>query len=154
MQIKAKTPEEYIENVPNDRREAMKAIRQSILENLPEGFEEIIGYGMIGYVVPHSIYPKGYHADPKLPLPFINLASQKNHIALYHMGLYSSQELLSWFTDEYSKQTKLKPDMGKGCVRFKNPEKIPLKLIGELVSRVSVKEWISNYEKNRGRRSI
>lgn len=151
MQIKAETPEEYIDKIPEDRKEAVKAIRKTILENLPEGFSETIGYGMIGYVVPHSIYPKGYHANPKLPLPFINLASQKNYIALYHMGIYSNKELLNWFTKEYINQTNLKPDMGKGCIRFKKIDQIPYKLIGDLISRVSVKDYIANYEKNRNR---
>jgi hypothetical protein len=148
MQSIAKTPEEYIESIPDNRKEAVSALRKTILDNLPQGFVEVIGYGMIGYVVPHSIYPNGYQSTPKLPLPFINLASQKNHIALYHMGIYGDKELLAWFTSEYSKQTNLKPDMGKGCIRFKKPDKIPYKLIGELVSRVSVKDWIANYEKN------
>jgi Domain of unknown function (DU1801) len=145
---KAKTPEEYIESIPDNRKEAVSALRKTILDNLPKGFAEVMGYGMIGYVVPHSIYPNGYHSMPKLPLPFINLASQKNHIALYHMGIYGDKELLDWFTSEYSKQTNLKPDMGKGCIRFKKPDKIPYKLIGELVSRVTVKDWIATYEKN------
>jgi uncharacterized protein YdhG (YjbR/CyaY superfamily) len=148
MQIQATTPEEYLEKIPEDRKEAVSALRNVILENLPEGFTEVIGYGMLGYVVPHSIYSKGYHADPKLPLPFINLASQKNFIALYHMGIYGNKNLLNWFTDEYTKQTRLRPDMGKGCIRFKKPGNIPYKLIGELVSKVSVKEWISVYETN------
>lgn len=148
MQIEANTPEEYIEKIPEDRKQAIRSLRKVILENIPSGFQEVIGYGMIGYVVPHSIYPKGYHSTPKLPLPFINLASQKNHISLYHMGLYSNKKLLDWFTDEYIKQTKKKVDMGKGCVRFKNPDKIPFELIGELVSKVTVSDWISYYEKN------
>jgi uncharacterized protein YdhG (YjbR/CyaY superfamily) len=148
MQSKANTPEEYIDNIPEERKEALRSLRKVILENLPEGFAEVMGYGMIGYVVPHSIYPKGYHVTPKLPLPYINLASQKNYIALYHMGLYANKELFSWFTEEYSKQTKLKPDMGKGCIRFKKPDKIPYKLIGELVSKVTVKDYIAFYEIN------
>jgi uncharacterized protein YdhG (YjbR/CyaY superfamily) len=149
MQSEAKTVDEYIEELPDDRRDAIKKLRKSILENIPEGFKETMGYGMIGYVVPHSTYPGGYHANPKLPLPFINVGSQKNYISLHHMGIYSRPELLEWFTGEYIKITKLKPDMGKGCIRFKKPEKIPFELIGELVSRISVKEWISIYEKNR-----
>jgi hypothetical protein len=148
MQIKAKTPEEYIENIPDNRKEAVRKLRKIILENLPKGFTETIGSGMIGYVVPHSIYPKGYHSNPKLPLPFINLASQKNFIALYHMGLYANKDLLGWFTFEYSNHTKQKLDMGKSCVRFKKTEQIPYKLIGDLVSRVTVEEWIAYYEKN------
>ena len=145
MQINAKTPEEYIANIPDNRKHAVGELRKILLRNLPEGFTEVIGYGMIGYVVPHSLYPKGYHANPKLPLPFINLASQKNHIALYYMG-FADKNLLAWFTGEYSKQSKNKMDMGKGCIRFKNPDDIPYKLIGELASRVTVKDWISNYE--------
>jgi hypothetical protein len=145
MQISANTPEEYIANIPDNRKQAVSELRKILLENLPEGFTEVIGYGMIGYVVPHSIYPKGYHANPKLPLPFINLAAQKNHIALYYMG-FADKKLLAWFTEEYSKQSKNKLDMGKGCIRFKKPDDIPFKLIGELASRVTVKDWISNYE--------
>jgi uncharacterized protein YdhG (YjbR/CyaY superfamily) len=148
MQIKATTVEEYIDKLPENRKEAVDKLRRTILENLPEGFAEVIGYGMIGYVVPHSTYPKGYKADPKLPLPFINLGSQKNHIALHHMGLYANKELSSWFTEEYSKQTNLNPDMGKGCIRFRKPDQIPYKLIGKLVSMVTVEEWITFYEKN------
>jgi hypothetical protein len=148
MKIDAKTPEEYIEIVPPERQEAVSALRKVILDNLPEGFQETIGYGMIGYVVPFSLYPDGYHADHKLPLPFMNLGSQKNYIVLHHIGLYSNNELLTWFLDEYQSQTKRKPDMGKGCVRFKNPDQIPYKLIGELVSRVSAREWIKWYESN------
>ena len=151
MQIKAKTPEEYIENIPDNRKEAVRKLRKIILENLPKGFTETIDYGMIGYVVPHSIYPKGYHANPKLPLPFINLASQNIFIALYHMGLYANKDLLGWFTKEYSNHTKQKLDMGKGCMRFKNPEQIPFSLIGDLVSKITVRDWIANYEKNRNR---
>jgi len=148
MQIKANTPEEYIDNIPEERKDAVRLLRKVILENLPEGFAEVMGYGMIGYVVPHSIYPDGYHVTPKLPLPYINLASQKNHIALYNMGLYANKELFRWFTDEYSKETKLKIDMGKGCIRFKKTESIPYKLIGELVSKVTVKDYIAFYEMN------
>jgi hypothetical protein len=149
MQIHVNTPEEYIEKIPENRKEAIKTIRKTILENIPEGFAETINYGMIGYVVPHSIYPKGYHVDSTHPLPFINIASQKNYIALYHMGLYLNKELLSWFIQEYSSQTKSKPDMGKGCLRFKKLDQIPYKLIGELVSKISVGDWIASYERNR-----
>jgi hypothetical protein len=148
MQIKADTPEEYIKLVPADKRETITRLRKIILDNLPEGFEEVIGYGMIGYVVPKSIYPAGYHADPRLPLPFMNLGSQKNHIALHHLGLYANDELLKWFTREYSNETKHLPDMGKGCIRFKKPEQVPNKVIGELVSKVTVDSWITNYEEN------
>lgn len=121
-------------------------LRRVILENLPEGFSETINYGMIGYVVPFVIYPGGYQADPKQPLPFVNIASQKNYFALHHLGLYADKKLLDWFVDEYPKFSKKKLDMGKGCVRFKDPHDIPFELIGKLISKVSVNEWISTYE--------
>jgi hypothetical protein len=146
MQIFAETPEDYIARLPEDRKEAITKLRKAILENLPQGFIETISYGMIGYVVPHAIYPKGYHVDPKLPLPFLNIASQKNFIALYHMCLYSDKELLKWFTSEYSKYSKTKLDMGKSCIRFKRADQIPFNLIGELASKISVNEWIKAYE--------
>ena len=124
----------------------MTELRKVILSNLPKGFKEVMGYGMLGYVVPHTLYPDGYHCDPKLPLPFINLASQKNFIAVYHMGIYSDPKLLKWFTDEFSKHSKNKLDMGKSCMRFKKPEQIPFKLIGELASKMSPQDWIDQYE--------
>ena len=151
MQIKASTPEEYIGQIPEDRRQAIINLRNAILNNLPKGFTETIGYGMIGYVIPHSLYPKGYHCDPKLPLPFINIASQKNYITLYHMGIYVNKKLLDWFTAEYEKQSTVKLDMGKGCFRFKKPEQIPFQLIGELVSKISASQWIELYETNRSK---
>ena len=146
MQSKAKTPEQYLAELPDDRREVIGNIRQQILDNLPNGFEEVMSYGMLGYVVPHSLYPDGYHCDPKLPLPFINLASQKNHIAVYHGGIYSNSELLGWFTSEYPKHMSTKLDMGKSCIRFKNPKKIPYELLGELAGKMTVDEWIDIYE--------
>ena len=149
VQIKADTPDQYVDQLPEDRKEAIGKLRKAILDHLPEGFTETLGYGMLGYVVPHSIYPKGYHADPKLPLPFINIASQKNHIALYHMGIYGNRKLLDWFLAEYGQLYKTKPDMGKGCFRFKKPEQIPYQLIGELAGKISVSEWIKMYEANR-----
>ncbi len=121
-------------------------MRQTILKNLPKGFEEGMGYGMLGYVVPHSRYPAGYHCDPKQPLPFVSLASQKNFIALYHMGLYMMPSLLHWFQEEYSKHSKKKLDMGKSCIRFKKADDIPYDLIGELMKKVSPDEWIACYE--------
>ena len=148
MQIKADTPDQYVAQLPEDRKEAISKLRKSILDNLPEGFTEIVSYGMLGYVVPHSIYPKGYHADPKMPLPFINIASQKNHIALYHMGIYGNKKLLDWFLTEYGKIINSKPDIGKGCIRFKKPDRIPYKLIGELASKISVADLIKIYEAN------
>jgi uncharacterized protein YdhG (YjbR/CyaY superfamily) len=141
------TVEEYIANIPADRLDQFQAIRQAIKQNLPTGFEECIGYGMIGYVVPHTIYPKGYHCDTKLPLPFLSLASQKNSINLYHMGIYMNPELLNWFVESYSQQVKGKLDMGKSCIRFKPKNEIPLALIGELCSKVTVADWIAIYEK-------
>jgi uncharacterized protein YdhG (YjbR/CyaY superfamily) len=146
MHSKAKTIEAYLAELPKERQEVMRKLRQTILENLPVGFQEIMQYGMIGYVVPHSIYPKGYHADPKQPLPFLNLASQKNHVAIYHMGIYSDQEMLSWFLDQYKVFFGKKPDMGKSCIRFKKIEEIPYEMIGELVSKMTVQEWVKVYE--------
>jgi uncharacterized protein YdhG (YjbR/CyaY superfamily) len=142
------TVENYIEQLPEDRKAAMQELRKIFSENLPEGFQECISYGMIGYVVPHSIYPAGYHCDVKLPLPFMNLASQKSHIAVYHMGIYADSELLSWFQEEYLKQVKGKLDMGKSCIRFKKPEQIPFALFAELAKKMTVQDWISLYEKN------
>ena len=147
MQSKAATPEEYVESLPEDRREAINKLRKVIRKNLPKGFAEEMSYGMIGYVVPHKLYPKGYHCDPKLPLPFLNIASQKNFIAVYHMGIYMNPELLDWFTNEYPKHSKKKLDMGKSCLRFKKPDEIPYDLIGELASKMTVAEWVSLYEK-------
>ena len=146
MQSSAKTVEEYISQVPDNQREAISKLRKTILENIPEGFSEEMSYGMIGYVVPFSLYPKGYHCNTKLPLPFLNIAAQKNFIAVYHMGIYANPELLKWFTDEFPKHSKLKLDMGKGCLRFKNVNQIPYALIGELASKIEVADWISLYE--------
>lgn len=147
MQSDAKTPDEYIANLPADRMAVMSKIRSTILENIPQGFKEEMGYGMLGYVVPHSIFPAGYHCDPKLPLPFLSLASQKNYISFYHMGLYAESNLLDWFTSEYSK-TGYKLDMGKCCVRFKKMDKIPYEVLGELSKKITVNEWIEIYQKN------
>ena len=148
MTSKATTPEQYIKELPADRKEAIIQLRNTILKNLPKGFKEEMSYGMLGYVVPHEIYPGGYHCDPKLPLPFANIASQKNFIAFYHMGMYARPDLLKWFTAEYPKHSPAKLDMGKSCIRFKKPEHIPYKLIGELIKKVSVKDWIKVYEEN------
>lgn len=147
MQSKAATPDEYIDSLPEDRKEAMTQLRKTIKKNLPKGFKEVMSYGMIGYVVPHSIYPAGYHCDPKLPLPFMCIASQKNFIALYHMGIYGDPQLLKWFTDGYAKAVPTKLDMGKSCVRFKKPEHIPYQLIGELTAKITPQDWIAMYEK-------
>lgn len=148
MQYQASTPDEYFVQLPSDRIEPMIKLRETILANLPNGFSEATGYGMVGYAVPHSIYPAGYHCDPKQPLPFIGIASQKNFIAFYHMGIYAEPQLLEWFVNEYPKHVKSKLDMGKSCVRFKKVDQIPYELIGELVQKMSVEEWIALYEKN------
>jgi len=142
---------QYIEQLDGQRKPEFLELRKVIVENLPKGFEECISYGMIGYVVPHSIYPAGYHCTPKLPLPFLNLVMRKDIITFYHMGLYSDEKLLNWFKDEYSKFTKLKLDMGKSCVRFKKSSAIPYALIGELMQKVSVEEWITRYEEKHKR---
>lgn len=146
MQSKAKNVIEYLAEIPEERQQAFNKLRKTILENIPKGFEECMIYGMIGYVVPHSIYPKGYHCDPKLPLSFTSIASQKNFIALYHMGIYSNPKLLEWFTSEFLKHSKKKLDMGKSCMRFKKSEDIPFELIGELMRKMTVEEWINTYE--------
>ena len=146
MQSKAETVEKYIDELSVNRKEVIQKLREIVLENLPEGFQECMNYGMIGYVVPHSIYPDGYHCDTSLPLPFMNIASQKNHIGFYHMGIYSDENLLNWFTEEYKNQVPTKLDMGKSCIRFKNPKKIPFDLLGELVSKMTVDQWIEKYE--------
>jgi uncharacterized protein YdhG (YjbR/CyaY superfamily) len=148
MTSEAKTPAQYIKELPADRKEAVSELRNAVLKNIPEGFTEVMSYGMLGYVVPHEIYPAGYHCNPKLPLPFVAIASQKNFIAFYHMGIYANPALLKWFVDEYPKHSKAKLDMGKSCIRFKKPEQIPFKLIGELIKKVTVKDWIACYEKN------
>lgn len=146
MQSKALTVEEYLNELPEERRESIIKLRNVIKNNIPEGFEESMQYGMITYVVPHSIYPNGYHCNPKDPLPFAGLASQKNFIAFYHMGIYANPELLHWFTSEFPKHSKKKLDMGKSCIRFKKPEDIPFELIGELMQKITVPEWINTYE--------
>ncbi|MBM6500701.1 DUF1801 domain-containing protein [Flavobacterium macrobrachii] len=147
MQSTAKTPSEYVDSLPDERKNVIENIRKTILDNLPKGFEETISYGMLGYVVPHSIYPSGYHCDPKTPLPFISVASQKNFIAVYHMGIYADETLLNWFVAEYPKHCKTKLDMGKSCIRFKKVNDIPLDLLGQLVTKMTVQDWISLYEK-------
>jgi hypothetical protein len=146
MRSDAITPKEYMAKLPADRQEAMEKLRQTILDHLPKGFEEVMNCGMLGYVVPYTIYPNGYHCDPKQPLPFINLGSQKNFIAFYHMGLYGNAKLLEWFVGEYPKHIKSKLDMGKSCVRFKRMDQIPYTLVGELIAKVSMEDWIGNYE--------
>ena len=141
------TVQDYINDVAEDKKEAFAKLRQTIQKSLPKGFEETIIYNMIGYVVPLEIYPEGYHCDPRLPLPFINIAAQKNFISLYHMGIYADQDLFNWFTNEYPSHAKTKLDMGKSCIRFKKTHDIPFDLISELISKISVDQWIDLYSK-------
>jgi Domain of unknown function (DU1801) len=155
MQSIAKTVSDYLNELPEERKVAFLKLRNTILNNLPKGFEEQMSYGMLGYVVPHSIYPEGYHCNPKLPLPFMNIASQKNFIALYHMGIYAIPELLEWFTSEYPKHSSQKLDIGKSCIRFKKLDQIPFDLIAELAGKMTVEDWINCYETQiKSRKSI
>ncbi|GGE90834.1 protein of unknown function (DU1801) [Chishuiella changwenlii] len=148
MQYEVSSLEEYFESIPKERVESVRKLYLTIKDNLPNGFEERINYGHIGFVVPHSTYPKGYHCDPKSPLPFIGIASQKNFISLYHMGIYADLELYNWFIEEYPKHSKRKLDMGKGCIRLKKMDDIPYDLIKELVSKINPEQWIKLYESN------
>lgn len=145
------TVQDYVDKVPDDRKPYFERLRSAIKARLPEGFSEEISYGMVGYVVPHSLYPAGYHCKPSEPLPFMSIASQKGAIHFYHMGIYNAPALLSWFTAEYAKAAKHKIDMGKSCVRFKYYDEIPFDLIGELASKITVGEWIGRYERELSR---
>ena len=147
MQSKSKTVAEYVKELPADRQQTIEQLRSVIKKNLPKGFKEEMNYGMIGYVIPHSLYPAGYHCKPTDPLPFMNVASQKNFIAVYHMGLYADPILMKWFMTQYPKHSTQKLDMGKSCIRFKKPDQIPFKLIGELTSKMNPAQWIALYEK-------
>jgi uncharacterized protein YdhG (YjbR/CyaY superfamily) len=147
MQIQASTVEEYINAVPEDRKDAIVKLRRVILDNIPEGFAEVMQYSMPAYVVPHSLFPAGYHCAPEEPLPFLSFASQKNFIALYHKGIYADEKLLDWFRTEYPKHSSRKLDMGKSCIRFKNIKHIPYTLIGKLASKMSASEFIAIYER-------
>jgi len=147
MKSEAKTPDEYIAELPEDRKVAVQKLREIALKNLPKGFKEVISYGMLGYVVPHELYPKGYHCTPDLPLPFFNIASQKNSINIYHMAIYADSDLYKWIVDEYPKYSSAKLDMGKGCIRFKKVDAIPFEMIGELLSKITPQQWIEMYEK-------
>ena len=140
------TVQQYISNIAEDKKEAFIKLQQTIKDNLPTGFEERIIYNMVGYVVPFETYPDGYHCDNKLPLPFINIAAQKNFISLYHMGIYAQPELLDWFTTEYPKHAKSKLDIGKSCIRFKKMTDIPFDLIAELMTKMSPDQWIKIYK--------
>ena len=142
------TIESILAKVPEDRKEAFTKLHQTIVSNLPEGFEPGISYGMLGYVVPHHLYPAGYHCKPSEPLPFVSIASQKNSINFYHMGIYADATLLNWFVAEYPKHSKQKLDMGKSCIRFKKPEYIPYELLGQLMQKMTAAQWIALYERN------
>ena len=148
MQAQGQTVEEILNNLPEDRIEPFNRLHTTIVQNLPEGFLAAISYGGLGYVVPHTLYPAGYHCKPAEPLPFAGIASQKGSINLYHMGMYANPELLNWFVAEYPKHCQQKLDMGKSCVRFKKMEAIPYDLIAELMRKMSVKDWIELYEKS------
>ncbi len=137
----------YFDQLPEDRKAAMNQLRLTIKKNLPKGFVESFDYKMPGFSVPHSLYPEGYHCDPKIPLPFVSIASQKNFIALYHMGMYANPSLLKWFEEEFPKHSKTKLDMGKSCIRFKKPDAIPFDLIAELMTKMTPQDWIQLYKK-------
>lgn len=146
MTSAAATVDAYIAELPEDRKATIEKLRKLIKKNLPKGFKEQMGYGMMGYYVPHTIYPDGYHCDPKLPLPFMGMASQKNSINIYHMGIYADPDLYKWFTEAHAKASKKKLDMGKSCIRYKKPEDIPFDLIGELCTKMTPQDWINLYE--------
>ena len=146
MNYKASSPLEYLEQLPPERQEAMSKLRDTINENIADGFTEAMSYGMIGWVVPLSTYPNGYHCKKEEPLPFLSIASQKNFIGVYHMGIYANPELHDWFISEYPKHVKTKLDMGKSCIRLKKMEQIPYELIAELVGKMSLDQWVDIYE--------
>lgn len=148
MPNKYKNIEDYIANIPEDRIAPFMKLKETIDNNIPEGFELMLSYSMLGYLVPHSTYPDGYHCDPKLPLPFVNIANQKGFIALYHSGIYADKKLYDWFVAEYPKHSKYRLDMGKSCIRFKKVDHIPYDLIAALMQKMTVEEWIALYEKN------
>ena len=147
MQLPANNPDHYVTRIPEERQAVFNELRIIIKNNMPPELQECISYGKVGYVVPKSIYPAGYHCSPELPLPFANLASQKNTISFYHMGLYANEDLMLWFKEEYAKRSKYKLDMGKSCVRFKRMDDIPVELIGELMGKMSTQEWVTTYER-------
>lgn len=141
-----KSVDEYVANVSENYHDAIQKLREVVKMNIPKGFVEMLNYGMIGFVVPHELYPNGYHCDPKLPLPFVNIAAQKNFISFYHMGIYAKPSLLEWFVEQYAKTSTKKLDMGKSCIRFKKADHIPYDLIGELIKKMTVENWIEVYE--------
>ena len=146
MKANGTTVMDILSNIPSERAEHFNQLHDVIVKNLPNGFEAGISYGGLGYVIPHTLYPAGYHCKPIEPLPFAGISSQKNSINFYHMGMYSDPLLYEWFVTEYPKHSKQKLDIGKSCVRFKNLDEIPYKLIGELMRKMSAQEWINLYE--------
>jgi len=146
MKANGTTVQEILTSLPADRAEPFNKLHNVIVKNLPQGFEAAISYGGLGYVVPHNIYPAGYHCKPSEPLPFAGIASQKNSINFYHMGIYADSNLLNWFVAEYPKHCKQNLDMGKSCIRFKKLDEIPYQLIGELMKKMTVKDWVTIYE--------
>ncbi len=147
MTIIASSPEDYIEKIDDlDKKSAITRLRSVIKQSIPQGFQEGIQYNMVGYCVPHELYPAGYRCDPKIPLPFMSIAAQKNFVAIYHMGIYSDPALMDWFVAEHAKRSTGKLDMGKSCIRYKKAEAIPYDLIGELASKVTPQDWIRTYE--------
>jgi hypothetical protein len=147
MTSDAQTPEAYLNAIAEDKKVLVEKLRNSILKNLPNGFQEVMAYGMLGYVVPHNLYPNGYHCNPKQALPFMALAAQKSSVNFYHMAIYADEDLYNWFINEYKKRYSQKLDMGKSCIRFKKIETVPFELIEELVSKISVPNWINTYER-------
>lgn len=147
MKTPGTTVEEILANIPEERKEAFYKLHQTIVDHLPAGFEPGISYGGLGYVIPHRLYPAGYHCKPAEPLPFAGLASQKNSINFYHMGIYSDPALMDWFLAEYPKHCSQKLDMGKSCIRFKKPEHIPYQLMGQLMEKMTAEQWIALYER-------
>lgn len=147
MKIEANSVEDYLSQISEDKKSSFTKLYETISQNLPQGFQEHLSYGMISWSVPLATYPSGYHCTPNTPLPFISLGVQKNFIALYHMGIYADAELLKWFVDEYPKHCNRKLDMGKSCIRFKNTQDIPLQLIAELCRKITPQDWILQYEK-------
>ena len=148
MKYNVNTPDDYMASLPEDRKQVIGKLRKLAAKHLPKGFKETMSYGMIGYVVPHERYPDGYHCDPELPLPFLNFASQKNHVAVYHSGVYADKALFDWFVAEYPNHASRKLDMGKSCIRFKKMDDIPYELLGELFEKMTPDQWIALYEKN------
>lgn len=143
----------YLEDLPDDQKKTVSALRKTINKNLPKGFKESIGMGMIIWSVPHSSYPAGYHCDPSKPLMLMGLSATKGGISLHHLGLYGSTPLLEWFRSEWPKYSTKKLDMGKACIRFKKAEDVPLGLIRELATKLTPQAWVEQYERALGART-